>query len=114
MVFIKERRKVAENGDLRLKMGIFLNEDCLEGMKRYPDKYFDLAIVDPPYGIKADKGVRGFGCATARHYSSEWDATIPKEDYFDELRRVSKNQIVWGGAIYDRAPHPWDKVDRVG
>ena len=97
-------------------MNDFFNEDCLEGMKRFPDKYFDLAIVDPPYGIKADKGVGGFGCATARHYSSEWDATIPKEDYFDELRRVSKNQIVWGGQYMTAHLTPgtkwivWDKV----
>lgn len=77
----------------------FFNMDCLEGMKNYPDKYFSLAIVDPPYGINADGGTGGFGCAKARHYSSKWDATIPSKEYFDELKRVSRAQVIWGGNI---------------
>jgi site-specific DNA-methyltransferase (adenine-specific) len=76
------------------------NEDCMVGMKRYPDKYFDLAIVDPPYGIGiAKKGkVGGEKCAKVSEYTpSEWDSDIPKGAYFNELMRVSKNQIIWGG-----------------
>ena len=94
----------------------FYNMDCMEGMKEFPDKYFDLAIVDPPYGIKADKGTNGFGHAQARHYTSEWDSAIPNQDYFIELERVSVNQIIWGGQYMTKHIKPstkwlvWDKV----
>lgn len=65
------------------------NEDCMELMKRYPDNYFELAIVDPPYGINLDK----------------WDKESPKQEYFDEIRRVSVNQIIWGGNYFvDKLP----------
>ena len=81
------------------------NEDNMELMARYPDKYFDLAIVDPPYGIgggvdnrKAIETKSGNNLKRlARKGGMEWDRTIPKKEYFDELKRVSKNQIVWGG-----------------
>ena len=94
----------------------FYNMDCMEGMKGFPDKYFDLAIVDPPYGINADKGTGGFGIAKARHYEGEWDNSAPNADYFNELFRVSKNQIIWGGQYMIRNLKPatkwlvWDKV----
>lgn len=97
-------------------MGVFLNIDCMEGMKQYPDKFFDLAIVDPPFGINADGGTRGFGCAKARHYSNKWDATIPSREYFTELQRVSKAQVIWGGQYMTEYLPPgtkwlvWDKV----
>ena len=58
--------------------------DCMEGMKEFPDKYFELAIVDPPYGIGIDK----------------WDVK-PNQDYFNELFRVTKNQIIWGGNYFN-------------
>lgn len=70
-------------------MGVFLNIDCMEGMKQYPDKYFDLAIVDPPYGIGGGANTKGM--------NTEWDNEIPSKEYFDELVRVSRNQIIWGG-----------------
>ena len=86
------------------------NEDNMLLMKRYPDNYFDLAIVDPPYGINADEAqnnaaeqrIKSNGKSKAgRGYKlykkSDWDNSIPSEDYFKELFRVSKNQIVWGG-----------------
>ena len=95
----------------------FYNMDCMEGMKEFPDKYFDLAICDPPYGIKADKGTGGFGIATARHYTSEWDASIPNGEYFAELMRVSKNQIIWGGQYMTdhlRSGTKWIVWDKVG
>lgn len=94
----------------------FYNMDCMQGMKEFPDKYFDLAIVDPPYGINADKGTNGFGVANVRKYKSEWDNSAPNADYFNELFRVSKQQIIWGGQYMIRNLKPatkwlvWDKV----
>lgn len=68
------------------------NEDNMELMKRYPDNYFDLAIVDPPYGIGISKNP-----VRQQHKKKEWDNEIPLENYFNELKRVSKNYIIWGG-----------------
>ena len=65
------------------------NEDNMELMARYPDNYFDLAIVDPPYGIG--------GGSNTKKMNVEWDNKIPSKKYFKELIRVSKNQIIWGG-----------------
>jgi len=65
------------------------NEDNMELMARYPDKYFELAIVDPPYGIG--------GGSNTKKMNIEWDNKIPTKEYFNELIRVSKNQIIWGG-----------------
>ena len=73
--------------------------DCIAGMKHYPDKFFDLAVVDPPYGIDWMKQI-GNPNTKANwkvHEKKEWDKNIPEQEYFDELFRVSKNQIVWGG-----------------
>lgn len=101
-----------------------LNIDCMEYMRTLPDKAFDLAIVDPPYGIgivqqlekhvKSDtsmmklcKGIAG----------GHWDNAIPEGAYFDELRRVSKNQIIWGGNYFldylgsTRCFCVWDKMN---
>ena len=91
-------------------------EDCMTGMKRYPDKHFDLAIVDPPYGIKnMNAGGRGMnGWSDWR--GKEWDNKIPSDEYFKELRRVSKNQIIWGGNYFPLEPTKcwiiWDKGQR--
>lgn len=84
------------------------NENNLDLMKRYSDKYFDLAIVDPPYGIGISKDhVRHM------HKKKDWDNEIPSKQYFDELFRVSKNQIIWGGNYFDLPPsqgfYIWDK-----
>ena len=76
-----------------------LNMDCMEYMKTVPDKHFDLAIVDPPYGIgenwKKDRYSRFY-----RHESSYKNNRIPDRQYFEELFRVSKDQIVWGANYY--------------
>ena len=75
------------------------NEDNLELMKRYPDKYFDLAIVDPPYGIGEDgkKNHSRSKQAKAKQYTPKnWDNSAPTKEYFNELIRVSKNVIIWG------------------
>ena len=75
--------------------------DCIEGMKRYPDKYFDLAVVDPPYGIGAAKQIDlGNSNKKVKHKTKDWDNTIPTAEYFAELFRVSKNQIIWGGNYF--------------
>ena len=74
------------------------NEDNMALMARYPDKYFDLAIVDPPYGIDMDGGSIGGNNATkTKNYTKkDWDKSSPDSIYFNELQRVSKNQIIWG------------------
>lgn len=75
------------------------NEDNMELMARYPDKYFDLAIVDPPYGLDINNQSQGKGGGVARkiyYTKKDWDKTAPEIIYFNELRRVSKNQIIWG------------------
>ena len=78
----------------------FYNMDCMEGMKQFPDKFFDLAIVDPPYGIGQDGGRNKTRTrlADATNYKpfAGGDKKPPDEDYFTELFRVSKNQIIWG------------------
>jgi len=72
----------------------FYNMDCMDAMREFPDKFFSLAVVDVPYGIGADKMTLGNGKRIVRH--GEWDSCAPSEDYFKELFRVSKNQIIWG------------------
>lgn len=71
--------------------------DCIEGMKHFPDKIFDLAVVDPPYGIGAGKGVGVTRGKENQYTVKDWDSSIPEQAYWNELFRVSKNQIVWGG-----------------
>lgn len=71
------------------------NCDCMELMRDYPDNYFHLAIVDPPYGI----GIAANPVRQA-HAKKEWDSNIPKAEYFEELKRVSANQIIWGGNYF--------------
>lgn len=122
----------------------FYNMDCMEGMKQFPDKYFELAIVDPPYGINAPKMAMGTnksrkgdgypGVSTAERLrkgrlnqgagklknrtlntmNCDWDFKPPTEEYFKELFRVSKNQIIWGGNYFNLPPTrgiiAWDKL----
>jgi site-specific DNA-methyltransferase (adenine-specific) len=73
-------------------------EDCVKALKRYADNHFDLAIVDPPYGIGYDGANQTSGSHGGRkaHDFKGWDSKIPDKEYFDELYRVSKNQIIWG------------------
>ena len=81
----------------------YYNMDCMQGMKEFPDNYFELAIVDPPYGIgydtKAEKSAgQQYGKASApkrNYHGGGWDSK-PSRKYFDELRRVSKQQVIWG------------------
>jgi site-specific DNA-methyltransferase (adenine-specific) len=95
------------------------NMDCIEGMKQYPDKYFDLAVVDPPYGIGEDGASnhsRGTLAKPTLYTPKNWDKEPPPIEYFNELFRVSKNQIVWGANHFiSRMPYDsscwivWDK-----
>lgn len=93
------------------------NADCMEIMKQYPDKYFDLAIVDPPYGIgiNINMGRRKGDKNSSYHKFAGEDKSIPNEEYFNEIFRVSKNQIIWGGNYMTKYLEPspcwllWDK-----
>ena len=101
------------------------NKDCMEALKEFKDNEFDLAIVDPPYGINVANDERNGllmkKAATKRkdYNKKDWDKNVPSIEYFNELKRVSKNQIIWGvnyypynilngGRIY------WDKMTAEG
>jgi len=95
------------------------NTDCMEFMRNVADKYFDLAIVDPPYGIgaSAKSFINGTSKTKKDYYKDNcWDKAIPTPEYFAELFRVSKNQIIWGGNYFTEYLKPsrcwifWDKT----
>ena len=99
-----------------INKGTFYLGDCMDLMKDTPDDFYELAIVDPPYGINAGKMTMGSG----KHNFSKnkvWDEQPPNEDYFNELFRVSKNQIIWGGNYFSKFLTPtrhwvvWDKLN---
>jgi site-specific DNA-methyltransferase (adenine-specific) len=98
-------------GTLDLRLG-----DCMDVMRTFPDGHFDLAIVDPPYGIGEDggkfRGRKGQGHRV--HPKKGWDTSPPPPEYFKELRRVSKHQIIWGGNYFPLPPSRcwlfWDKL----
>lgn len=107
--------KYYEKDGIKLILG-----DSLEAMKSMPDNSFDIAIVDPPYGINISNAggyyhVKGKG-QTNPHTKKDWDKSIPPPEYFDELRRVSKHQILWGGNYFTEYLKPsrcwifWDKM----
>lgn len=91
-----------------------LNADCISEMKKFPDKYFDLAVVDPPYGISINANRGKKKDSRKRFKDATWDDQIPSEEYFFELFRVSKNQIIWGGNYFPVGPCKhfifWDKL----
>ena len=100
---------------MTIELNRLYNMDCMEGMKEIPDKYFDLAIVDPPYGISiTDSGRLG----KYNKNNNRWDDAIPADEYFKELFRVSKNQIIWGGNYFvlpaTRCYVIWDKKQPEG
>ena len=95
--------------------------DCMEGMKQFPDKYFELAIVDPPYGIGED-GLKNHSrsklAKSTKYIPKNWDSKPPDDTYFKELMRVSKNQIIWGANHFiSKIPFDsscwivWDKLN---
>ena len=95
-------------------------EDNMELMARYPDNYYSLSICDPPYGININKQSQGKGGGVAKkieYTKKDWDNSKPTKEYFAELKRISKNQIVWGGNYFveNLTNSPcwvvWDKVN---
>ena len=76
-------------------------EDNMKLMARYEDNHFDLAIVDPPYGIDVTKMNMGSRKRSKEDKKKNWDTKVPTQDYFKELFRVSKNQIIWGGNYFE-------------
>ena len=88
-----------------LELNRIYNLDCMEGMKQFPDKYFELAIVDPPYGININNNMgRRKGDKHSDYKKVKWDNEIPTAEYFNELYRVSQNQIIWGANYYSMPP----------
>ena len=95
-----------------MAVSIAYNMDCMEYMRTLPDKAFDLAVVDPPYGIGMDGGCVGYKGDNVFEKKG-WDKSTPGKEYFDELFRVSENQIIWGGNYFYLPPTRcfliWDK-----
>ena len=94
-----------------------LQIDCMEYMATQPDNAFDLAIVDPPYGIGRSVGTGGYSRGWVNENDKKWDCSIPPKKYFTSLSRISKNQIIWG-ANYYHLPHSrgwvcWYKTNEV-
>jgi site-specific DNA-methyltransferase (adenine-specific) len=118
---INEPLNLAENGNSTKPLlpavpssEVYL-EDCVKALKRYADNHFDLAIVDPPYMDGDNKALNTLGTNRTK-YNIETFNIAPKQDYFDELFRVSKNQVVWGGNYFtdflpvSRCWLMWDKI----
>ena len=105
----------------KINKGTFYLGDCMELMKNTPDNFYELAIVDPPYGL-GDKTMKG-GCNKnslakfGKDIKKGWDDSIPDKEYFKELKRVSKNQIIWGGNYFPLSQYRtfivWDKMTYV-
>lgn len=111
---------------MELKLNNYYNMDCMDGMKLIPDKYFDLAIVDPPYGrkehggkdrsryVKQDNGKLTL-VKSGDYKKKEWDNKPAGKEYFEELFRVSKHQIIWGENYFNEVFGPgriiWDKCN---
>lgn len=99
-----------------LPINQIIQGDCLEVLSSFPAKSVDLILTDPPYGVNADKGVGGFGSSkTSKHYEDNWDSITPAREVFDEMLRVGKRVIIFGGNFFtDKLPVNghwivWDK-----
>jgi len=90
--------------------------DCMDIMRDIPDKYFELAIVDPPYGINAENGTGDYNKALQKGKNKKWDK-VPDKNYFQELFRISKNQVICGGNYFELSPCRcfviWYKTDEI-
>jgi site-specific DNA-methyltransferase (adenine-specific) len=96
-VYRKHETPTFANTVLGAVPSVVYNEDCVEGLKRFSDNHFDLAIVDPPYSISIENSgtmFKKFGDTKG------WDNELPNKEYWEQLFRVSKNQIVWGGNYF--------------
>ena len=93
-----------------------LNMDCIDFLKNCPDNYFDLCCCDPPYGINCDGGGYGLGIKPKELDKKNWDNNKPTEDVFNEIFRISKNQLIFGGNYFTEYLKPtkawifWDKI----
>lgn len=107
-------------GTTTLELNRLYNMDCMQGMKEFPDGFFDIAIVDPPYGIGIDGQKESVSKNPKHnrkaHARKNWDSQPPPAEYFRELERVSKNQVIWGGNYFLHALNQnhkgwlvWDK-----
>ena len=91
---------------MKHKLNQIIHADCMDVMRDIPDKYFELAIVDPPYGIgdfthnKKERRYKGT-IVTATKFNVYWNNKIPPKEYFMELKRISKDQIIWGANYYN-------------
>lgn len=89
--------------------------DCMDGMAMFPDKFFELAIVDPPYGININCNIGLRKGQRKKREQKNWDSAPPDQEYFQELFRVSRNQIIWGGNYFElpasRSFIIWDKAE---
>lgn len=74
--------------------------DCLQALKQMPTKSIDLILTDPPYGKGSDKGTNGFGSSKNRKYKGGWDKNVPTKEVFEEMFRVAKNLIIFGGNYF--------------
>lgn len=110
-------------GAITDKISVY-NCDCMELLKQTPDNYYSLALVDPPYGIgesggknRNNKKGSAIGLKTPNYTKKDWDDEIPNKEYFEELFRISKNQIIWGGNYFIEYLKPtscflvWDKKE---
>lgn len=88
--------------------------DCMDYMRGFPDKFFELAVVDPPYGIDVNMNIGRRKGDKRKHTIKGWDNQSPDAEYFEQLRRVSKDQIIWGGNHFflsaSRGWIYWDKM----
>ena len=112
--------KNKDRGNKMIELNKIHNMDCLEYMKTVPDKYFDLVLTDPPYGIGMDGKVGINGAGRAKEYQNKnWDKSTPSKEIFDEIIRVRKNQIIFGANHFiDKIPYSsscwlfWDKDNK--
>lgn len=89
-----------------------INGDCMEYLRQCRDKQFNIAVVDPPYGIDIGNGL-GSGKKDYKMHKS-WQFDAPQKDYFDELFRVTYNQIIWGGQLFHRHIAAMRQLDYMG
>ena len=93
-----------------------INADCMDILKELPDKSVDLVLTDPPYGINCDGGSYGLGVNPTKYEKKDWDKKIPSSEIFEQIFRVSKNQIICGGNYFTAYLQPtkgwriWDKI----
>lgn len=97
-----------------------INDDCINFMESLTSEFYDLAIVDPPYGINAGKKKQYHAGALTTYKPKKWDSETPNKKYFDQLFRISKNQIIWGANYFTQYLPPvknwivWDKKQPQG